>query len=66
MTDGGTAVFIAILFVVALCLAIAWIMLPFILIATNSELRRILHEQQRANDLLERRLPDLSHRPPRG
>lgn len=66
MTGNGTSVLLVVLLFVGVALAFAWILLPFILMGTNSELRRILREQQRTNQLLEDRLPDLSPRPPRG
>ena len=42
---------------VALLLVIAWILLPLILMSTNSHLRRVLREQQRTNELLEAMRP---------
>lgn len=51
-----------ILILIALAVAIAWILLPFILLSTNSHLRTLIREQQRTNQLLDDRLPSLTRR----
>lgn len=53
-----------IIFVLLVVLAIVWIVLPFIIMGTNSRLDRVIAEQQRTNALLEGRLPDLGRRSP--
>lgn len=42
------------LYVAVVVLVIVWIILPFAVIGTKPLLRRILHEQQRTNELLNR------------
>ena len=51
-----------VLFLLALAVAVAWILMPFILLSTNSHLRALIREQQRTNQLLDERLPTLKRR----
>ena len=56
----GTYLIIAIVLTVFLIvLAIVWIMLPFIIMGTNSRMDRLIAEQRRTNEMLDARLPDL-------
>lgn len=45
----------ALLYVLALVLVVAWVVLPFALIGTKPLLRQLIAEQQRTNRLLEQR-----------
>lgn len=56
----GTAYLIVVL--LAIILAICWIVLPFAVIGTKPLLKAILAEQRRMNSLLEQHLPDLRQR----
>lgn len=51
-----------VVFVFLVVLAIVWIVLPFIIMGTNSRLDRLIQEQQRTNAMLGERLPDPSRR----
>lgn len=59
MNDLGIYLF---LILVALAVALAWILLPFILLSTNAHIRTLIREQQRTNQLLDDRLPALTRR----
>ena len=51
-----------VLVVIVLVLVITWICLPIILLSTNAHLRRVIAAQERTNELLAARLPDLGRR----
>jgi hypothetical protein len=57
--DLGIYVF---LFLLCVAVAIAWVLLPFILLLTNAHLRTLIREQERTNQLLDDRLPSLTRR----
>ena len=44
--------------VLALVLAIAWIVMPFAIIGTKPILRQLVQQQQRTNELLQRQIDD--------